>query len=194
VLSVALTTPTGCVWTAVSDSSWITVATGGGSTSASVGLNVGPNPGAARSGTVAIGGRRFTVNQDAAAAAAPPPPAPPPPAPPPPAPPAPVPPAPTPPAPAPTPPPAPKPEPVDFEGWVIGISGACPNVTLLVNGRTVVTDGRTDFRRGRCRDLSWGDRIRVRGTATSGGAVDADRIEFRDGNDDDDDDDDDDDG
>jgi hypothetical protein len=56
----------------------------------------------------------------------------------------------------------------------------------------VVVDGDTDFRRGRCSDLSNGDRVKVNGIAQSGGTVLATRIEIKNDRDDDDDDDDDD--
>lgn len=59
-------TKTGCPWTATSNASWITVTggatgTGNGTVSFSVAANTGP----ARSGTVTIAGRTFTVSQAA---------------------------------------------------------------------------------------------------------------------------------
>ncbi len=58
----------------------------------------------------------------------------------------------------------------------------CPNVTFIAAGRLVVANGSTEYRKGRCRDLSFGDRVKVRGTATPGSPVTADRIEFKDDN------------
>ena len=55
---------TTCTWTAVSNSSWITV-TGGatGTGSGTVTYSVADNTGAARTGTITIGGQIFTVSQ-----------------------------------------------------------------------------------------------------------------------------------
>jgi hypothetical protein len=161
-LSFSVTTLAGCSWSAASNAPWISVSSGAsGTASGTVGLTIGANSGAARDGTVSVAGRTFTASQAAASSA---PPAPPPP-------------TPAPPPPAPAPPPA-TPETVEFDGTVIGLVGACPNVTFTAAGRIVVTDGSTEFKKGQCRDLSLGDRVRVRGT-TSGGPVTADRIEFR---------------
>ena len=95
--TVAMSTQPSCRWTATSNAAWITVTSGGNGTgNGTVGFSVGANTGAARTGTVSIGGRTFTISQAAPGAPAPaPPPAPtPPPAPPPPAPPSPPPPPP----------------------------------------------------------------------------------------------------
>src|SRR6185312_14800820 len=65
--SVALTTGTNCAWTATSDSAWLTVNSGSGSGtgSATVAFSVAANPGAARTGSLTIGGETFTVTQAA---------------------------------------------------------------------------------------------------------------------------------
>ncbi|HEY9464969.1 MAG TPA: BACON domain-containing carbohydrate-binding protein [Vicinamibacterales bacterium] len=64
--TVAVTTTAACSWTAVSGVPWITVTSGASGTgNGSVGLSVAANTGAARSGTVAIAGQTFTVNQAA---------------------------------------------------------------------------------------------------------------------------------
>lgn len=56
-----------CAWTAASNAPWITVAAGAsGAGAGSVTLNVSSNPGTARTGTVTIAGRTFTVTQGAA--------------------------------------------------------------------------------------------------------------------------------
>jgi hypothetical protein len=65
------------------------------------------------------------------------------------------------------------------------LTGDCPNVSFIVGGRLVVTNGRTEFKGGRCRDLSLGDRVKVRGTTTPGSPVAADRVEFKKNADDD---------
>lgn len=167
-LSVAVTTLSGCAWSAVSNAPWIAVSNGAsGSASATVTLSVSGNPGAAREGTVTVAGQVFTARQASASASPPP------------APPAPTPPPPTlPPPSTPTPPP-PSPETVEFEGFVLVRTGDCPNVGLVVGGRAIITNGQTEYKKGRCRDLSIGDQIKVRGTVTGDSPVAADRIEFK---------------
>ena len=64
--TVAVTAGTGCAWTASSNASWITIASGAtGSGNGTVGYNVAATSGPARSGTLTIAGRTFTVNQGA---------------------------------------------------------------------------------------------------------------------------------
>jgi len=67
--TVSLTTLSGCGWTASSSVSWITVTSGAsGSGPGSVGYSVAANTATSpRSGTVTIGGRAFTVNQEGVA-------------------------------------------------------------------------------------------------------------------------------
>ena len=56
-----------CAWTAISSASWITITAGAAGTgNGSVIFIVAVNTGAARTGTIAIGGQTFTVNQAAA--------------------------------------------------------------------------------------------------------------------------------
>jgi hypothetical protein len=63
---VAVSTQTGCSWTASSNASWITVASGAsGSGNGSVVFGVALNIGASRTGTLTIAGRTFTVTQAA---------------------------------------------------------------------------------------------------------------------------------
>lgn len=68
--SVTVTTQAGCAWTAISNTSWITITSGSsGSGSGTVGYSVLSNSSTvARSGTVTIAGQLFTVNQSGAAA------------------------------------------------------------------------------------------------------------------------------
>jgi hypothetical protein len=63
--NVNVTSPTGCAWTAVSNTSWVTVTTGGNGTGpGAVGYSLAANTGtAARSGSITIGGEIFTVSQ-----------------------------------------------------------------------------------------------------------------------------------
>lgn len=66
---VDVTTQSGCAWTAVSQAAWITVTAGAtGTGNGRVEVAIAANTGAARSGTVAIAGRTYTVNQAAVGA------------------------------------------------------------------------------------------------------------------------------
>jgi hypothetical protein len=60
-----VTAPAGCAWTAVSDVPWLTVTDGGsGSGNGTVTYGVASNQtGQNRSGTITVGGQKFTVNQ-----------------------------------------------------------------------------------------------------------------------------------
>ncbi|HXW04618.1 MAG TPA: BACON domain-containing carbohydrate-binding protein [Vicinamibacterales bacterium] len=63
--SVAVRAGEGCTWTAVSQDAWLTITQGGSGTGAgTVGFTGAANTGAPRSGTILIGGRTFTVNQE----------------------------------------------------------------------------------------------------------------------------------
>ena len=65
--TVTVTAASGCSWTAASQVSWITIASGAaGSGNGSVRLTIAPNAVAQRVGTVTIAGRTFTVTQAAA--------------------------------------------------------------------------------------------------------------------------------
>jgi hypothetical protein len=77
--NVAVSTLTGCTWTAKSNASWITIASGAqGNGNGSVSLRIAANNGGSRSGTVTIADRTHTITQqDAAQPPAPAPPAPP---------------------------------------------------------------------------------------------------------------------
>src|SRR5215213_807948 len=165
--SVGVTTASGCAWSAASNAPWITVSTGAtGTASATVSLSIGANAGAARDGTVTVAGETFVARQAAHSGSPgnPPPPEPPSPTPPPPPPPQPLP---------------PPPETVEFEGFVWARSGDCPSIGFLVGSHAVVTNGQTEFKKGKCRDLTIGDYVKVRGTVLSGSTVTADRIEIK---------------
>ena len=60
---VAVTTVAGCDWTATSNAPWITFADGIRSGNGSVQFNVAATTGPARSGTLTVAGRTFTVSQ-----------------------------------------------------------------------------------------------------------------------------------
>lgn len=62
--SVAVTTGSGCGWTATSNAAWISVTSGAsGNGNGTVNYSVAVNSGAARSGTITIAGQTFTVTQ-----------------------------------------------------------------------------------------------------------------------------------
>ena len=62
--TVAVTAGDNCTWTAVSNSTWITVTSGASGTgSGTVTYNVATNTGTARTGTMTIAGQTFTVTQ-----------------------------------------------------------------------------------------------------------------------------------
>ncbi|HEX8288818.1 MAG TPA: BACON domain-containing carbohydrate-binding protein [Pyrinomonadaceae bacterium] len=62
--TVAVTTSTGCSWTAASSLPWISVTSGSsGSGSGMVSYSVAANTGSARAGSIIIGGQTFTINQ-----------------------------------------------------------------------------------------------------------------------------------
>jgi len=64
---VTVTAASGCSWMSASNVSWITVTSGAsGSGTGTVRFSVDANTGAARTGTIAIAGQTFTVNQAAA--------------------------------------------------------------------------------------------------------------------------------
>jgi len=177
-LSVSVTTLTGCGWNAKSNVSWMAITSGStGDASGTVGLTIAANTGSARVGEVNVAGQTYAVNQSAAP---PPTPAPDPPPTPAPAPPSPAPPAPVPPAPGPPPPqPAPPPsggQSTQFSGQVSAVSGKCPNLTINVSGRTVLTDKNTKFKHIDCNDMKFGREVQVEGVTDSSGAVRASQI------------------
>jgi hypothetical protein len=70
--TVAVSAGSGCAWTATSNVAWITLTSGASGTgNGSVGFNVAANAGGARSGTLTVAGRTFTVQQAAAPAPVP---------------------------------------------------------------------------------------------------------------------------
>jgi hypothetical protein len=72
-VTIGVTAPANCDWTARSSAGWITVASGAsGSGNGSVRLVVDKNNGAARSATVTVAGRQVTIDQQAAPPPSPP--------------------------------------------------------------------------------------------------------------------------
>jgi hypothetical protein len=173
-LTVQLTTLGGCGWQASTDADWLSFASArSGSSSAAIAIAVDVNSGPARSATVSVQGQTYTVSQAAAPAPVPSPGSPTP---------APGPsptPAPEPtPTPTPDPTPAPSPTPVSLDGIVSSLSGTCPTLLFSVEGQLVVTNADTDFRHGKCRDLSNGDTVSIDGMTQADGTVDASRVEI----------------
>lgn len=170
--TVAVTTLTGCSWTASSSAPWLSV-TGGasGNANGTVKLSVADNTGAERSGRATIAGETLTVVQDALPPPAPGPAPGPPPAPDPP-------PTPPPPSPPPPPPPPAPPKPVDVKGSIGVAIGVCPNKVFNVGSTTIVANDATDYDKGSCTDLRAGAGVDVRGVPRPNGVVDADRIKF----------------
>jgi hypothetical protein len=72
---ITITTAAGCAWNATTSASWITLTSSGpgngtsGTGNGTVNFTVAANTGAARSGTITIGGQTVTVNQAAVAVA-----------------------------------------------------------------------------------------------------------------------------
>jgi hypothetical protein len=163
-LSFDLATLTGCSWSAASDAAWLRIVAGAnGNASATITVEAGANPGDARVAHVNAGGQIYTVQQ-AAKIATPAPPAPPSPPPPP-----------TP--PPPTPPPSENS--IDLEGVAVALLGRCPDIAFWTDGHWVSAGASTDYKKGKCADLSSGDRVKVRGRLRPNGVVDADQIELR---------------
>jgi hypothetical protein len=67
--TVAVTTTSGCPWTATSNAAWLSITSGAsGTANGSVGFSAQANTGASRTGTLSIAGATFTVTQAAAPA------------------------------------------------------------------------------------------------------------------------------
>jgi Putative binding domain, N-terminal len=167
-LSVELATLNGCGWSAASDSAWLSITSGAsGKASATITLTAAANDGDARVAHVNAGGQIYTVQQTAKTTTPPTPsPAPPPPSPPPTSP----------------PPPSPPPPPdtaIDLEGTVVALFGRCPGISFWTEGHWVVASASTDYKKGKCDDVSGGDSVKVKGRLRPNGAVDADQIELK---------------
>ena len=68
ILTVTVTAPSTCAWTVASETLWITATPARGTGAGSVRIETEPNTGPARSGTVTIGEKPFSVSQAAAPA------------------------------------------------------------------------------------------------------------------------------
>ena len=65
---------------------------------------------------------------------------------------------------------------MQFSGEVSAVSGKCPNLTLKVSGRTVLTDKNTNFKRIDCDEMKVRRQVQVNGFTDSNGAVRATQI------------------
>lgn len=77
-------------------------------------------------------------------------------------------------------------EEAEVRGRVSGLSGSCPDLRFTVAGKTIVTNGSTEFLRGACTSLSSTSIVQVEGTA-DGSTITARKVQFEDdqGNDED---------
>jgi len=66
---------------------------------------------------------------------------------------------------------------VELNGTVSARSGACPAISFAVSSKTVTTNASTEFRNVSCAALANGDRVEVKATASSSGALVATRVE-----------------
>ena len=74
---------------------------------------------------------------------------------------------------------------VDFDGTVWLVWGRCPSINFMVRATQVTTDDGTDFKGGRCGDISQGTDVHVTGRTQPDGSVAADRVMIKKGHDDD---------
>jgi hypothetical protein len=73
---------------------------------------------------------------------------------------------------------------VSFSGTVTNVSGRCPDLTFVVSGRVVITDGDTKFKGLSCGDVAKGGRqIDGDGVTDASGAIHADNVRKTDGHD-----------
>jgi len=73
---------------------------------------------------------------------------------------------------------------VDFSGSISRVRGSCPNIVFELDGRTVIADGSTDYKKSRCDDVQDGRDASVKAAPlTSGQGFSALRIEVKRGKD-----------
>lgn len=65
---------------------------------------------------------------------------------------------------------------VEFKGSVASMGGSCPSLSLSVAGRSVKTNGSTEFRDSSCSDVQPGVTVEVKGKAENDGSVTASRL------------------
>ena len=67
----------------------------------------------------------------------------------------------------------------ELDGRVSALRGSCPNLTFMLSGSSVYTDGGTQYRGGNCRHMEEGQGVIVAGQRKSDGRVSADRIDLK---------------
>jgi hypothetical protein len=73
--------------------------------------------------------------------------------------------------------------PIELDGEVGQVTGTCPALTFVLDGRTVYTTADTRYSRGSCGRLGGSDdeiEVEIEGTLMSDGRVRADRVRFED--------------
>lgn len=68
----------------------------------------------------------------------------------------------------------------EFTGSLVSVGGACPNLTLLVAGKSVMTSASTAFLKAACTALRGGLTVEVSGMTQSDGSVSATRVQVDD--------------
>jgi hypothetical protein len=68
---------------------------------------------------------------------------------------------------------------VSLTGTIGSLTGTCPVLSFVADGRRVVTDPTTRFNGGNCRDLANGRGVEVDGEVQVGGIVLASRVIIR---------------
>ena len=63
-----------------------------------------------------------------------------------------------------------------IQGFVAGVRGACPNVSIAAGGVAITTSARTSFEGTSCERLKTRDQIEVTGARTASGALAATRV------------------
>ena len=171
-IAIEVRTHAMCNWTAASEVPWADASPAGGRGNATVRITVTPNPGAPRTLTLNVAGERVTTTQASRSSAPAPTPAPGP--------------APVPaPGPAPAPTPAPTPgaptpgRPIELEGAVSALAGACPLITFRVDGHDVYASPDTVFNKGVCGEVRNGIDVDVKGVMMSNGRVRVNKVTIR---------------
>jgi hypothetical protein len=166
---VSVSAAEGCTWSAASAAQWVRGVTTAGKGNGTAEFSGDGNAGEERATTLKVAGLTVSLVQVGRETPAPPPPAPPSPGP-----------APNPaPDPIPTPQPAPPTEGVKFKGRVSNLAGVCPVLSFRVDRRPVVTDGRTRFTEGNCRDLRNGMEVEIEGELLADAVVHATKVELK---------------
>ena len=66
-----------------------------------------------------------------------------------------------------------------MDGRIGFVLGVCPAVQFTVDDTAVFANVDTKYKKGNCRDLDRGERVRVKAVRLSNGLVEAREVEFR---------------